>query len=61
MNQSIKCRDTVVDVAKGIGILLVILGHLKNPIMDFIYAFHMPLFFFISGMFVKKGLSLVAW
>lgn len=44
MNQSIKCRDTVVDVAKGIGILLVILGHLKNPIMDFIYAFHMPLF-----------------
>lgn len=58
MNQSIKCRDTVVDVAKGIGILLVILGHLKNPIMDFIYAFHMPLFFFISGMFVKKGLSL---
>lgn len=58
MNQSIKCRDTVVDVAKGIGILLVILGHLKNPIMDFIYAFHMPLFFFTSGMFVKKGLSL---
>ena len=55
MNQSIKYRDTVVDVARGIGILLVVLGHLKNPIMDFIYAFHMPLFFFISGMFVKNG------
>lgn len=58
MNQSIKSRDIEVDVAKGIGILLVILGHLKNPLMDFIYAFHMPLFFFVSGMFVKNGLSL---
>lgn len=58
MGQNIKSRDIAVDVAKGIGILLVILGHLKNPLMDFIYAFHMPLFFFVSGMFVKKGLSL---
>lgn len=54
MGQNIKSRDIAVDVAKGIGILLVILGHLKNPLMDFIYAFHMPLFFFVSGMFVKK-------
>lgn len=55
-------RNTTIDVAKGIGILLVVLGHtigdvtlLSNKI---ILAFHMPLFFFISGYFAmnnKKG------
>jgi len=41
-----------VDVAKGIGIILVVLGHNKAPgyIINFIYAFHMPLFFFMSGL-----------
>jgi len=41
-----------VDVAKGMGILLVVLGHvigLPLPIRKYIYSFHMPLFFFISG------------
>lgn len=40
------------DIAKGIGILLVILGHCVNkntPIHNWIFSFHMPLFFFISG------------
>lgn len=49
-------RDITIDIAKGIAILLVVLGHLQNPINKYIYAFHMPLFFFLSGMFVK-GLS----
>jgi fucose 4-O-acetylase-like acetyltransferase len=46
------------DAAKGIGILLVVLGH--NQINSFapvfhqlIYSFHMPLFFLLSGMFFK--------
>ncbi|MBR6328899.1 MAG: acyltransferase family protein [Lachnospiraceae bacterium] len=41
------------DIAKGIGILLVVLGHLEyisEPLRYFIVSFHMPLFFVISGM-----------
>lgn len=41
-----------VDILKGIGILLVVLGHqLDNDftLFKYIYSFHMPLFFFISG------------
>lgn len=45
-----------IDVLKGIGILLVILGHLKVPhdLSKFIFSFHMPLFFFISGFVFKS-------
>ena len=41
---------------KSFGIFLVFLGHLLHPntqIGMYIYSFHMPLFFFISGMFFK--------
>lgn len=51
-----KKRLEFIDVAKGIGILLVVLGHLNSPeqpIRNFIYSFHMPLFFFLSGLFFK--------
>jgi uncharacterized membrane protein YcfT len=35
-----------IDIAKGYGILLVILGHLDvGKIGTWIYTFHMPLFF----------------
>src|SRR5437588_18094 len=58
-----------VNVAKGIGITLMVIGHvgrgLKNnhlptphvyDVADTaIYAFHMPLFFFLSGLFVVRG------
>ena len=50
-----------IDVAKGVGIVLVSFGHLRNgdgesvwlpaldaPI-DAIYLFHMPLFFLLGG------------
>ncbi|MCD7778938.1 MAG: acyltransferase family protein [Clostridiales bacterium] len=44
-----------IDIAKGIGIILVILGHAGNiPGKTFIYSFHMPLFFILSGMVMKK-------
>lgn len=61
-----------VDYAKGIGIFLVVLGHvvrglvnssvleksaLLNFVDDWIYAFHMPLFFFISGLFIQNSLK----
>lgn len=50
-------RVTWIDVARGIGIILVIYGHAIGAItMRFIiYSFHMPLFFFLSGMVFKSG------
>jgi len=49
-------RVQYIDIAKGIGIMLVVLGHNDlggyHPILyRFIYAFHMALFFFLSGVF----------
>ena len=39
------------DIAKGITIILMVLGHTSIPRIasNFIFAFHMPLFFFASG------------
>jgi fucose 4-O-acetylase-like acetyltransferase len=44
-------REKYIDVVRGIAILLVITGHLGMPssIQTFIYGFHMPLFFILSG------------
>jgi fucose 4-O-acetylase-like acetyltransferase len=50
-------RVNWIDIAKSIGIILVVMGHLDNPekATTFIYAFHMPLFFFLSGMTFKNN------
>jgi fucose 4-O-acetylase-like acetyltransferase len=45
-------RDLSIDFIKSIGILLVVLGHINSPFGKFIYSFHMPLFFIISGAFI---------
>ncbi len=42
-------RDDI-DIAKGIGIILVVWAHAHGPATNFITQFHMPFFFFISGM-----------
>lgn len=44
-------RNYWLDVAKGITIILMVLGHSSIPdgLSRFIYAFHMPLFFISSG------------
>lgn len=48
-----KLREHYIDVAKGVAMLLVIIGHI-TIIPSWLYAwinsFHMPLFFFLSGM-----------
>lgn len=46
-----KIRIQWIDIAKGLGIILVIIGHSGAPdiIRKYIYGFHMPLFFIISG------------
>ncbi|MFW7266632.1 acyltransferase family protein [Gluconacetobacter sp. Hr-1-5] len=61
-----------VDNVKGIGIILVVLGHVlrgiekagivqKNSALivvdSIIYSFHMPLFFFVSGLFFHNSLG----
>jgi len=46
-------RNNTVSIAKGLGIMLMVIGHSGCPmgLTYFIYFFHMPLFFFISGYF----------
>ena len=41
-----------VDVARGLGILAVVVGHVwtRGPVRDAMYSFHMPLFFLLSGL-----------
>lgn len=50
-------RIKAYDIAKGIGIILVILGHMQyieGISRYFIVSFHMPLFFVISGMLMRR-------
>lgn len=46
-------RNAQLDTMRGMAIILVVLGHagVCDEIRNWIYAFHMPLFFFISGYF----------
>jgi acyltransferase len=46
-------RIKFIDLAKGIGIFLVVMGHSMEPRSAFIYSFHMPLFFLLSGYFYR--------
>ncbi|MDQ8195594.1 acyltransferase family protein [Coraliomargarita sp. SDUM461004] len=60
-------RNQFVDGLKGVGILLVVVGHvlqaiygsaadaLNNTVYVAIYSFHMPLFALLSGYFAKKS------
>lgn len=45
-----------ITIAKAIGIILMVVGHSGCPQMlsKFIYLFHMPLFFFCSGIFFSE-------
>ncbi|MDR3171568.1 MAG: acyltransferase family protein [Treponema sp.] len=65
-------RIEYIDLLKTFTIFLVLWGHniqqfdnsldrlhcLQNPVFAFIYSFHMPLFFMISGFFFKSSLKL---
>lgn len=52
-----KERLTWIDAAKGMGIFLVFLGHttIPNNIFWYIFSFHMPLFFFLSGYLYRAN------
>lgn len=64
LTQNAKRIDWI-DMAKGYGMLAVIIAHIcSGPLHTWIYTFHMPLFFFLSGyvfsnkdnfdLFIKK-------
>ena len=48
-------RDNTTSIAKAFGIILMVIGHAGCPgyMHDFIYQFHIPLFFFFSGYCFK--------
>lgn len=50
-------RSNIIDIAKAIAITLMVIGHSGCPswLHDFIYVFHMPLFFFLSGYCLKES------
>lgn len=47
-------RLTYIDLLKGFGIFLVVWGHTMVPRSAYIYSFHMPFFFFLSGFIHKQ-------
>lgn len=52
-----KKRLEWIDLAKGIGIILMVIGHMPSipsAVHNWIFSFHMPLFFFLSGYMFKK-------
>lgn len=61
-------RNHIFDAIKALAIFLVVYAHCyvyigdydfwTNPIFQFIYTFHMPLFFMISGFFFVSSLRL---
>lgn len=50
-------RIEFIDTAKAFGICFVVLGHcvLPQSLRMYIYSFHMPLFFLLSGLTFKAG------
>jgi fucose 4-O-acetylase-like acetyltransferase len=66
-----KSRFQWVDIAKGIGIILVVYGHVIRGLHSatiiseqtfylsdtLVYSFHMPLFFVLSGLFFRKSMD----
>ena len=64
-----KIRDITFDIAKGIGIVLVVIGHYIPDtapswyigFVSFVYHFHMPLFFMIAGFFYERSIKKVGY
>ena len=42
------------NIVKGIGIILVVLGHACTTVSNYIYLFHLPLFFFVTGFLYNE-------
>lgn len=57
---SIRKRINWIDTAKCIGIFFIVLGHILSTgvLRRWIFAFHVPLFFFLSGVTFSQGKSI---
>ena len=53
-----KKRLDYLDVAKGLLIISVVLCHAPFENAHYLYWFHMPAFFIISGMLYKRGMNI---
>ncbi len=54
-----KARDRSIDTLKAFGIVCVVLGHISDsPFHNYLYTFHVPLFFFASGMLYRDDADL---
>ena len=51
-----RARLSWLDVLKGIGIILVAIGHIysNQTVFNWLYSFHMPLFFLAAGWVYKE-------
>lgn len=49
-------RNTIISIIKASGIILMVMGHAEVPnlLSNFIYVFHMPLFFIAAGYFFSR-------
>ena len=45
------------DMAKGYGILAIMVSHVftGHPVSQWLFTFHVPLFFFLSGFLFREG------
>ena len=55
MRENMSNRIEWLDIAKGLGIFSIVIGHNAVPhfLHDWVYSFHVPLFFIISGYFYR--------
>lgn len=59
MGSSSKTRIQYIDVARGIAIISIILGHLgSDNVSRFVYTYDLPLFFLVTGFFIDEKSSL---
>lgn len=58
-------RNRAIDIQKGLGIILVAVGHNwvigqnNDELFRIIYSFHVPLFFFISGVLFQSNVRFI--
>lgn len=43
-------RDSFGDVLKGIGIIMIVMGHSWLPTVPYVYTSHLALFFLVMGL-----------
>ena len=55
MEQAMSNRLIHMDIMKSFLIICVVIGHTYIEWTKYIYWFHMPVFFMISGYFLKSG------